>query len=154
MPGFKHILFPVHLSDLHPLEIQRVYRLSQHWDAKLSLVHVHHWLPMMVNEDLLGLGGGYDPLVRIPKPQEQILLENLQKVCPEISWDLKQCLITEGEWSEGIQAALQHSQADVVVTFHRPQQGWFEWLWNTEKEDWEALNIPVLWLPDGTSNSQ
>jgi hypothetical protein len=147
MSGFQHLLYPVHLEDLHPEELRQVYHLAKSWGAKLTLIHIHQWMPVMIPDDTLGLGSTFDPAVVIPCPDVSVLKAKLQSECTDLDWETCHLETVQGDWAEVVSDQVQKHQVDVVITHHRPSQGWFEWLWDTNREDWESLKIPVLWLP-------
>ncbi|WMP18535.1 universal stress protein [Thiothrix lacustris] len=143
MFNYQHILAPIDLSDSSNPVIQRARELAEHYDARLTLLHVVENIPLgaepfgepsslMMNEEL---------------HQQQLRNANqkMQTLTTPFSLPLNvEQTIKEGFTTSTILEFANHKQIDLIVIAHSGKKGFLGFLGSTADAIVKSADCDVL----------
>ena len=143
MQRYQHILAPVDFSDASNGVIKRALELAEHYDARLTLLHVVENMPLGIEPF-----GEPSSLVLSVEIQEQQLSNanaKMQALAQQFSLPLSvEQAVLEGFTTSTLLEFAQEKQVDLIVIAHSGKKGFLGFLGSTADAVVKSAHCDVL----------
>ncbi len=143
MQRYQHILAPVDFSDSSNGVIKRALELAEHYDARLTLLHVVENMPLGIEPF-----GEPSSLVLSVEIQEQQLSNanaKMQALAQQFALPLSvEQAVLEGFTTSTLLAFAQEKQVDLIVIAHSGKKGFLGFLGSTADAVVKSAHCDVL----------
>ena len=143
MQRYQHILAPVDFSDASNGVIERALELAEHYDARLTLLHVVENMPLGIEP--FGEPSSLVLSVEIQEQQLSNATAKMQALAQQFSLPLSvEQAVLEGFTTSTLLAFAQEKQVDLIVIAHSGKKGFLGFLGSTADAVVKSAHCDVL----------
>lgn len=143
MQRYQHILAPVDFSDASNGVIERALELAEHYDARLTLLHVVENMPLGIEP--FGEPSSLVLSVEIQEQQLSNATAKMQALAQQFSLPLSvEQAVLEGFTTSTLLEFAQEKQVDLIVIAHSGKKGFLGFLGSTADAVVKSAHCDVL----------